>query len=58
MHGSDRSSDRGDYEASLGWHGKILVESEMAPFSASECRSVLGKRLTPPTLSERLFFVN
>ncbi len=22
----------------------------------SECRSVLGKRLTPPTLSERRFF--
>jgi len=39
MHGSDRSSDRGDYEASLGWQGKIL-ETKWRPsqrVSAAVC---------------------
>jgi|HubBroStandDraft_6_1064221.scaffolds.fasta_scaffold04806_8 hypothetical protein len=60
MHGSDRVPDLNiDYERALVWQSKSnsFNESEMALFY--ECILMCARNcLTPPTLSERRWYIN
>ena len=57
MHGSDRVPDLRRLRASLGWTRQTIARAKCRS-SPSVCSGVLGKCLTPPTLSETRFFAH